>query len=167
MKTDTNHKQLQQEGRGDLYFDNLARITSTLLAALLALFTFFVVTAAQSGITGFSTPLYTAVGLLGTSLVLYAVGYGMREYCYAAKQNRVKATLAKVLKPTRILQQVVFIASIGAVVWFAISYAQLFLNPKPIQQPAASQQGAPSSQAGPAPGETAEQHAEEMKKSQQ
>ena len=177
QKTDngrTEQLQLKQEDRGVAYYENLARITATLLAAILALLTFLLVVGVQNSIKGFSGPLYTALIVLGASLVLYVVGYIVREFYYATrakfgdseettKQLRKKALAAKLLKGTHILQQLVFIASIGAVVWFAISYAELFLNPKPVQPPVSSQQGAPapSGTQGPGPGETPEDHAKE------
>lgn len=182
QKTDTKHReqtQLQQEDRGVQYFDNLARITSTLLAAILALLTFLLVVGVQNSIKGFSVQMYAAIATLGAGLILYAVGYMIREFYYAmlarssdqetAKQKKTKILVAKLLRGTRILQQLVFIASMGAVVWFAIIYAQLFLNPKPVAgpQPTSSQQGAPSpSGSGPAAGETAEQHAKESQQTQ-
>lgn len=155
-------KQPVQDDRGESYFDNLARITSTLVAALLALLTFFLVVGAQNSVKGFSSALYTAVALLGSGLVLYAVGHATRECYYNTKKDKLRLIASKLLRSIRILQQLVFIASMGAVVWFAISYAQLFLNPKPVQPPAASQQNPPSNPAEPAPGETAEQHAKEQ-----
>ncbi len=173
-------QQLQQENRATPYFENVARITSTLLAALLVLLTFLLVVGAQNSVKGFSGPLYVAISLLGASLVLYALAHTVHEYYLATlakssdskeatgKQKR-KMLVAKLLKSTRILQQLIFTASIGAVVWFGITYAQLFLNPKPVAQPqpTSSQQGAPApSGAGPSAGETAEQHAKESQQSQ-
>lgn len=173
-------QQIQQEDRATPYFENVARITSTLLAALLVLLTFLLVVGAQNSVKGFSGPLYVAIGILGASLVLYALGYMVHEYYLAAiakssnskeatKQQRKKILVAKLLKVTRIIQQIVFITSIGAVVWFAIVYAQLFLNPKPVAQPqpTSSQQSAPSpSDSGPSAGETAEEHAKESQQTQ-
>ena len=166
---------MEQENRETPYFENLARITSTLLAAILALLTFLLVVGAQNSIKGFSGSLYTAIAILGASLILYALGYIVREFYHTtlnesegnektAKQQKKKALAAKLLKDTRILQQLVFIASIGAVIWFAITYAQLFLNPKPVQQ----QSPSPSSQQGPpSPNETPEDHAKEQQPPQQ
>ncbi len=181
-----NHEQqqIQQEDRATPYFENVARITSTLLAALLVLLTFLLVVGAQNSVKGFSGSLYTAIAVLGASLVLYALGYTLREFYLtmlarssdsqeAIKQQKGKLLAARLLKGIRILQQLVFMASIGAVVWFAITYAQLFLNPTPAAQPqpTSSQQSAPGgspspSDAGPSPGETAEQHAKESQPTQ-
>lgn len=136
----------EQEERATPYFENLARVSATLLAALLALFTFLLVVGVQNSIKGFSGPLNTAIIILGASLILHTLGYMIREFYYATQKR--KALAAKLLKVMRLLQQLVFIASIGAVVWFAITFAQLLLNPKPVQQqqvPTSSQQGAPAS----------------------
>lgn len=155
----------QGEERSASYFRDLARISSTLLAALIALMTFLLIVGVQSRVTGFTTELYTAIILLGASLVLFAVA------------NIVKGIGAVVpLKVIRGLQQLVFIAGVVATVWFVISYAQLVVNP-PTTQPGAQQEGASQAQpeagqpaaqqggaGGPAPGETAEQHAAESAK---
>lgn len=173
---------VQQIDRATSYYENQARITSTLLAALLALLTFLLVVGLQESIKDFSGPLYVAIVTLGASLVLYALGYIAREYQFvtlkkagnnkASDKQKNRTVLAyRLLTGMRVLQQLVFIASIGAVVWFAISYAKLFLNPEPVQQQTAptssQQQGAPTSNASePAPGESPEEHAKEQQQQQ-
>lgn len=123
----------QREEQSVAYYRELARISSTLLAALIALMTFLLVVGVQNSIKGFTTELYTAIVLLGIVLVLYTVGNVVRE---AAAKGRVKAL--KSLSIVRGLQQLLFVGSIIAVVWFAISYGQLALNP-PSAQPATTE----------------------------
>lgn len=139
------------------YYGNLARISATLLAGLAALLTFLLIVGIQERVSGFTTELYAAVVLLGISLILYVAGNGPRPFPSA-------------VRGLRILHQLAFVASVVAVVWFVISYAQLVLDSKPAQPQsggqAPAQQGAPQAQAsgqpqGLAPGETAEQHAAE------
>lgn len=160
-------------GRSSSYYDNLARISATLLAALIALLTFLLVVGAQNQVKGFSGLLYITMSILGTSLVLYVVGYVV-DGAHQATLKRItgKKENSKVRKTEHLLakssivmsglQQIVFIASIAAVVWFAISYTQLILNPKPVQQSPTSQQSqSGSGSTTPSSGETAEQHATE------
>lgn len=185
QKTDTRKYDKTQPQYDDIrahYFDNLARITSSLLSAILALLTFLLLVGVQNSIDGFSTSLYVTITMLGTSLILYAASYMIREFYYAslAKSSNQKNSgqkknnilVAKLLKGVQILQQLVFIGSIGTILWFTISYAQLFLNPKPVAPPTTQQNSSqqstpsPSDTAGPAPGETPEQHAQESQATQ-
>lgn len=173
--TPIDHNQIHPAlmDRATSYYDNLARITALLLAALIALLTFLLVVGAQNQVKGFSGLLYVTMSILGTSLVLYVVGYavdgahrttlkritGNKENSKARKMEHLLAKSSMILSG---LQQIVFVTSIAAVVWFAISYTQLILNPKPVQQSPTSQQSQPgSSSAAPPSGETAEQHAAE------
>lgn len=175
-----NHDQHYPEQRYQMnsYYDNLARISASLLAALIALLTFLLVVGAQNQVKGFSGLLYAAMGILGASLVLYALGYSVGEFHRAilkrtsgnkesAKMQKMERLLAKSSIIMGGLQQIVFIASIGAVVWFAISYTQLILNPKPAQQSSASQPSqSASGSTTSSSGETAEQHAAETQQPQ-
>lgn len=169
---------LQKLDRATSYYENQARITSTLLAALLALLTFLLVAGMQQSVKDFSAALYVAIVALGANLVLYALGYIAREYHYVAlrkaennkaggKQKSRTLLASRLLTGMRVLQQLVFIVSVGAVVWFTISYAKLFLNPKPVPQqtqPTSSQSqgGSAPSASEPAPGESPEEHAKEQ-----
>lgn len=127
----------QREERFAASSRDLARISSTLLAALIALMTFLVIVGVQTRVQGFTTELYTAIILLGIGLVLFA----LREHV-AGDHNNVG--LAKAIHRQ---QQLVFVGSIVAVVWFVISYAQLIVKP-PSAQPEVSQ---PQDQSGQPP----------------
>lgn len=141
---------------------DLARISSILLASLIALMTFLLIVGVQSRVEGFTTELYIAIVLLGLSLILFALGH------IVAGINA--GTPHKVIRG---LQQLVFIGSIVSVVWFVISYAQLVVKPPTAQpqgagteqsqpqSPPSAQQGGASGAGAPAPGESAEQHAKE------
>ena len=177
QKTETSQypkTQPHQEEHGHAYYDNLARISAMLFAGLLALLTFLLVVGVQNQIKGFSGPLYATFGILGASLILYAISHMTKDaHSYLSKKSgEKKQALARILQKStiaaRALQQLVFIASIAVAVWFVVTYSQLILDPKPAQQPLTSQQSAPpSGGSAPAAGETAEQHAEEMKQTQQ
>lgn len=127
----------------DKYARDFARISSTLLSALIALMTFLLIVGLQSQLQGFTTELYVAIILLGISLVLFAAAHIVRSNL-------------RPLKLIRLLQPLVFVASVVAVVWFVISYAQLVVKPPQTQQ-----------QGGPAAEESAEDHAAETAPQQQ
>lgn len=163
---DHEHSPVAEEVRSATHSRDLARISSTLLAALIALMTFLLIVGVQTRVTGFTGELYTAIVLLGASLVLFSVG---------SIVSGIGALTP--LRAIRGLHQLVFIAGVIATVWFVISYAQKVVKPPETQQPGAQQQGAaqpqpgqPAAQqggaGGPAPGETAEQHAAEAAKQQ-
>lgn len=136
----------QREERSANNARELARISSTLLAALIALLTFLLVIGVQNSIKGFTTELYTAIILLGIGLILYALCNVARE---AAARGGTGAV--KILSVTRGLQQLLFVGSIVAVVWFVVSYAQLVLKPPtPQPQPESSQSQQPSTSSQPA-----------------
>jgi cytochrome bd-type quinol oxidase subunit 2 len=158
---------LESAKREAAYFNNLARISATILAAFFALLTFLLVLGVQNNVKGFSGQLYAAIIALASSLVLYAVSHMADSYShYADKAD--SAGMTKALQILRLLQQLLFIAGIGMSIWFVVKYTQMVLNPTPAAQPTASQQSAPSSAtSGPAPGETAEQHAAEQKATQE
>lgn len=137
----------QREERLTSNAKEIARISSTLLVALIALVTFLLVVGVQNSIQGFTTELYTALILLGTGLVIYAVANVIREAAIMGG-----AIAFKGLNILRSLQQLVFIGSILAVVWFVISYAQLFIKP-PTPPPAPTQQQTQSTE--PQPGQQA------------
>lgn len=151
---DSSARDSRPEVRAITTARDLARISSTLLASLIALMTFLLIVGVQTRVQGFTTELYVAVVLLGVGLVLFA-----------GTTVAPAGTIQRVLQK---LQQLVFVASVIAVVWFVISYGQLVIKPPETQQPqgASQQQGAQPqtgqpAQGGPAPGETAEQHAKE------
>lgn len=145
------HALLHQEERASAHSRELARISSTLLAALIALLTFLLIVGVQTRVQNFTGGLYTAIVLLGVGLVLFVLGHAAREF-----------NLGIVAKGIRLLQQLVFIGSIVAVVSFVISYGKLVIKPPETQsqpgQPSSSQQGGPPSQQGgaPAPGGAAD-----------
>lgn len=125
----------QHDERSAAYSRELARISSTLLAALVALVTFLLVVGVQNSVRGYTTELYTAIILLGISLVIYAAVNIVRE---TAIKGGAKVT--KFLIIMRGLQQLVFVGSIIAVVWFVVSYAQLVIKPPAAQSDTTQQQ---------------------------
>lgn len=139
----------QREERFISYSRELARISATLLAALIALMTFLLIVGVQSRVQGFTTELYTSLVLLGIGIILYAVGSALRELAMKGGKRAVKLFSA-----ARMLQQLVFVGSVVAVIWFVISYAQLIVKPPaaPQPQPQTSQpaEQQPSTQGQPA-----------------
>lgn len=134
----------QREERWAASSRELARISSTLLAALIALMTFLLIVGVQSRIQGFTTELYAAVLLLATGLVLFPLGSLSREMALGGGSRAAKA-----FRILRALQQLVFVGSVVAVAWFVISYAQLIIKPQPTPslpqpQPTETQEQPPS-----------------------
>lgn len=122
----------------------LARISSTLLAALIALMTFLLIVGVQSRIQGFATELYAAIVLLTAGLVFFPLSSLAREMALGGGGRAAKA-----FRILRSLQQLVFVGSVIAVAWFVISYAQLILKPPPTPslpqpQPAETQEQPPT-----------------------
>lgn len=177
MKKSKQNNELNHSGslhsHSSLYYDNLARITATLLAGLVALFTFLLVVGVQNQVKGFSGPLYATLIVLGVGLALYVIGNIVadlnRYFVHKSERDKDSARSRKLVKATsrslvaaRVIHQIVFVVGVGMVVLFAINYSNLILNPAPVQQPPTSQSApAPSESQGPAPGETAEQHSQE------
>ena len=139
----------QREERFINYSRELARISATLLAALIALMTFLLIVGVQSRIQGFTIELYTALILLGIGMVLYAVGSALRELALKGGKMAIKLFSA-----VRMLQQLVFVGSVVAVIWFVISYAQLIVKPlatpEPPSQTSQPAEQKPSTQGQPA-----------------
>lgn len=132
----------QREERLAVNSSDLARISATLLASLVALVTFLLVVGIQSRINGFTTELYTALILLGAGMILYVACNVLRELALRGGDLASKLSSA-----TRMLQQLVFAGSIVAVVWFVISYTQMIVKPPAPPEP--QQSGQPSTQQQP------------------
>ena len=125
-----------------------AKIAAILLASLIALMTFLLTVGVQSRVEGFTFELYTALVLLGTVLVLYSVVSTVREFALKGTSLWVRAFTG-----LRQLQQLIFIGSVFAVAWFAISYSQLVTAPPPTPEPQTNQPSAeqPQDPAQPPP----------------
>jgi len=113
-----------EEERTSSLAGETARMATILLSSLVALITFLLVVGVQNTINGFKTELYAAVILLGLCLIIYAVGATVRE---TALRGRPKAIYA--LKMLREMQQLVFVGSVIALIWFVLSYVQLVIPP--------------------------------------
>lgn len=170
LKSNSHPKQINSR---ETYYDNLARVSSTLLAGLVALLMFLLLVGAQGQIKGFTGPLYVTFIVLGVSLVFYVLGnmtadannylvHKTVEAKASRKQQKTTRAVPKLLTAARVLHQVAFVVGVGMVVYFAINFSQLVINPKPVQQTSAASQNVPAPT-----GESQEQIQQETQQGQQ
>lgn len=94
------------------YYNQLAATSGGLMLGLLALMTFLLTVGYSRPHANFSAALYASIGLLGANLVMPVVAELFRG--------------TKGIKAVRIVQQVLFVASIVAIVCLALSVANFF-----------------------------------------
>lgn len=94
------------------YYNQLAATSGGLMLGLLALMTFLLTVGYSRPHANFSAALYASIGLLGANLVMPVVAELFRG--------------TKGIKAVRIVQQVLFVASIVAIVCLALAVANFF-----------------------------------------
>ncbi len=124
------------------YYSELVRLSTWLLAGVLALMTFLLTVGYQKPHHDFSYALYASIVTLGLNLLFYVVGnlahdnYLSRVAKAAANKDKdkdkaveaSKNNAAVLLKVTRVLQQLVFVIAVVAVAALAIYTANFFFS---------------------------------------
>lgn len=138
------------------FYTEFARISSLLLAALFAFMSFLLVVGVQSVPNNIKNLMTAVIATLSANLVLFALGSVLAERTQPEEASVIKKVKAAVhpnsklvacLKVTRVLQQLVFVASVVVVAWLAMSVTSFFYKPQPA--PTAPQQDPSQQQAQP------------------
>ena len=106
----------------------LARISSFILAGLFALMSFIMVVGVQTLPNNIQKLMFASIGLLGANIVVFAV----RNLVGGMGDGKKKG--ARILQNVRIGQHLLFVVSIGVVVWLGIAVGQFFYKPVNEQQ---------------------------------
>lgn len=120
------------------YYLELARMTTGLLIGVMALMTFLLTVGLQHPQKPFAAIFYTTVGLLVANLLVFVGGQSANQMALTATTD-AKAKSGKVWAGRmQMLQQLLFVASILAVLALIIVSAHIFFAPPAVPTGAAA-----------------------------
>ena len=112
------------------YYYELARMTTGLFIGVMALMTFLLTVGLQHPQKPFEPVFYTTVSVLAASLIFFVIGNMAQQMLMKQKMSEAaegKIKQAKMmLKTVRILQQLLFVASVVAVLVFVMVSGHIF-----------------------------------------